>query len=183
MKWCESYWYSVPVMRHRIEQISKRTRPGRVLDLGCNDGQLSQCIFEQGDREVVGVDIVEENIQKSRACYPHGPTFLVGDGESLPFPDGHFDTVVAAELLEHLGLNMGKVLGELLRVSKGHMLWSLPIGPYWLGEVTHQWELHGLSISHNTDGQDDCVLMAMQKHIGIIEWVRRRQLTDQGPLG
>jgi SAM-dependent methyltransferase len=177
MKWAESYWHGVPIMRRRIEHVAKRTRPGRVLDLGCNDGQLSQCIFEQGNREVVGVDIVPDNIQKSQAAYPD-VTFLLTDGRTLPFPDDHFDTVVLAEVLEHLGKDQGHVLAEAQRVSKGHLIWTLPVGPYWLGEPTHQWELTGVAIRHHTeDGVDDCVETELSKHIVVVEWDRKRQLT------
>ena len=171
MNWSECYWHKVPVMKSRIEELAKRTRPGRVLDLGCNDGQLSQCIFEMGNREVIGVDVVEEYVEKSKSSFS-GPQFIHADGESLPFPDGHFDTVVAAELLEHLGKNQGKVLSELHRVSRGHMLWSLPIGEYWLGEPTHQWRLEGCSIAHDT-----AEMHPLPKDIIIIEWIRARQLT------
>lgn len=188
--WAQSYWHSVPIMRRRIEKLARHTKPGRVLDLGCNDGQLSQAIFEQGGREVVGVDIVQEHINKARMDFcvgvpdGAGPTFVLADGVKLPFPDNHFDTVVMAELLEHLGKNQGAVLAEAHRVLKpeGNLVWSLPIGDYWLGELTHQWALHATVISHHSvEGKDDCTEQELEKHIIVVEWTRRRWLTDPAP--
>jgi ubiquinone/menaquinone biosynthesis C-methylase UbiE len=166
-------------MKYRIEEIAARTRIGKVLDVGCSDGQLSQCIYEKGEREVFGIDIDGGKVAQSVASFPN-VSFLQASAESIPFPDNYFDTVVAAELLEHLGKNQGKVLSEIQRVSKGHMVWSLPIGDYWLDEATHQWVLNGTAISHHTqEGIDDCVKTPLYKHIIVLEWIRKRWLTDK----
>lgn len=74
----------------------------RVLELGCGDGATGLAIKVSGKAsEVVGVEISPQAaiIAESRL-----DQVLVGNIEemSLPFPEGYFDFLIAADVLEHL---------------------------------------------------------------------------------
>lgn len=71
----------------------------RVLDIGCRDGALT-AFFVTGNR-VLGTDIDSEAL--GRAHVSLGIDTVQTDlNGPWPFPDGSFDAIVAAEVLEHL---------------------------------------------------------------------------------
>lgn len=75
---------------------------GDVLELGCGQGGLGRHLREQGiARRVFGVEIAAEPAAIARE---HLDDVLVGDVEAmeLPFAEGQFDAIVAADVLEHL---------------------------------------------------------------------------------
>jgi len=76
------------------------TAVGRVLDLGCGEGQLSRRIAARGSR-VIGVDLAANQITEA-AARGGGVQFARGAGEALPFAEGAFDAVVICLTLEHI---------------------------------------------------------------------------------
>ena len=90
-------------------------RPGeRVLDFGCGGGRHSFEAMRRGavtialdsDREALAgaaawVRALLEQDKETAEAGGHGD-LAAGDGSSLPFPDGCFDRVIAAEVLEHV---------------------------------------------------------------------------------
>jgi 2-polyprenyl-3-methyl-5-hydroxy-6-metoxy-1,4-benzoquinol methylase len=90
--------------------LAERPR-GRVLDVGCWDGQFtSQIVEPQG---VVGIDV---SLRALRAAATRGFLPLRAQVEAaLPFHDGAFATVIAAEIIEHV-FDTQAVLNELARV-------------------------------------------------------------------
>ena len=166
MNWTEFPHAQVPVVRERVKDIVKRCY-GKTLEVGCNEGFLSKAIMEAG-LDVVAVDCSDVAVERARDLF--GIQVVKAFAEVLPFPDASFDTVVGAEILEHVK-NPGIVLAELFRVSKGHVILTLPIGHYWLGESTHLWELAGAVIEH-----DECPnqVQSKEKHVFVIEWRARK---------
>lgn len=103
-------------------------RPGdRVLDLGSGAGRHTFEIYRRGGRVVafdrddtelkavqsilVAMDEAQEAPERAAAAP------LRGDALSLPFPDGSFDRIVAAEVLEHILDDQG-AMRELARVLR-----------------------------------------------------------------
>lgn len=170
MNWADHYWASVPCMKARIEEIAARCT-GKVLEVGCNDGFLTQCIRERG-LDVTGLELMTDRIAMAKAQFGDDINIVQGDAYHLPFNSESFDTVVGGELLEHLD-NPGLGLAEMFRVSRGHVILSLPIGHYWLGEPTHCWEIRGRNIEHDFGTQRPIV-----KELLILEWIRRRKWKD-----
>ena len=89
-------------------------RPGdRVLDLGCGAGRHAFEMYRRG-ADVVAFDQDADELSRVRDLFvamkprparcPTGAEADVkeGDALSLPFADGEFDRVVAAEVLEHI---------------------------------------------------------------------------------
>lgn len=165
--WLEFPHAQVPVVRARCEEVVRRAY-GRTIEVGCNEGFLSKALMEKG-LEVVSVDCSDVAVEQAKANF--GIEVVKAFGESLPFADGEFDTAIGAEVLEHVE-NPGKLLAELFRVSKGHVILTLPVGDYWLGERTHLWGLDGSIVNHlDRDGAVDC----FEKHVFVIEFDRRRK--------
>jgi SAM-dependent methyltransferase len=88
--------------------------PGtRLLDAGCGAGGASVLSAERGAL-VNGLDAAEALLAIARERVPDGD-FLAGTLEALPYEDGSFDAVLAADVLAHVA-NAGRVVRELRRV-------------------------------------------------------------------
>lgn len=164
--WQDFQHARVPVVKARCEEVVRRAY-GRTIEVGCNEGFLAKALIEKG-LEVVAVDCSDQAIEQAKTHF--GIDVVKAFGEKLPFADGEFDTAIGAEVMEHVE-NPGLLLAELFRVSKGHVILTVPVGDYWLGEQTHLWGLDGAIVNHlDRDGAVD----VFEKHVFIIEWDRRR---------
>lgn len=162
----QHYWFTVPVARARIEDIVKRAKGFyTVLEVGCNEGFLSQALIEAG-HHVTSIDNDPKFIQKAKELF--GITVIQEDVMNLPFMDGQFDLVIGGEVLEHLD-NPGAGLSEMFRVAKRRVIISLPIGEYWMGEATHKWQIDASVIEHDEGLTDRLVKKAI-----VLEFNKRR---------
>jgi ubiquinone/menaquinone biosynthesis C-methylase UbiE len=103
-------------------------RPGeRVLDLGCGAGRHAFEMYRRG-ADVMAFDQDADELAGVRDLFvamreagevPDGAEADVkeGDALALPFADGEFDRVVAAEILEHVPDDIGAIR-ELVRVTR-----------------------------------------------------------------
>lgn len=73
----------------------------RVLELGCGAGMLGRGLKARGVPEVVGVELDAHAAAQAATGLDR---VLTGDLETMafPFPEGYFDVLVAADVLEHL---------------------------------------------------------------------------------
>lgn len=124
-------------------------RPGeRVLDMGCGAGRHAFEIYRRG-ADVVAFDQDADELARVNEWFwamkeagevPDGAaaTTKEGDALALPFGDGEFDRVVAAEVLEHIPADI-QAIAELARVLRpgGTMAVSVP---RWFPEVV-SWKL------------------------------------------
>ena len=96
---------------------------GRVLDVGCGAGQVVGRLTEAGF-EAHGVDVSEPNIAKARRFSERCQFY---DGKHLPFPDRHFASVGALNVLEHVEAPEAFIV-ELVRVLEpgGRIVVSSP---------------------------------------------------------
>jgi ubiquinone/menaquinone biosynthesis C-methylase UbiE len=79
-------------------------KPGRILEVGCGSGGLLAAAAHSGCA-IAGVDIaLRWLVLARRRLADHGLSaqLFAASAESLPWPDGSFDTVVADSVLEHL---------------------------------------------------------------------------------
>ena len=74
-----------------------------VLEVGCGRGGGSEWVARtQGVKSVIGVDLAGSAIKLCRARHQASNlTFVQGDAEKLPFPDGSFDVVLNVESCHH----------------------------------------------------------------------------------
>ena len=105
-----------------------RVRTGdRVLDLGCGAGRHAFEALRRGAR-VVALDTSDAELRQVQGMcsamaqageVPPGgsATVVLGDATAMPFPDGSFDTVIAAEVLEHIPADQA-AMNEIARVLR-----------------------------------------------------------------
>jgi len=95
----------------------------RVLDVGCGVGQVVARLTEAGC-EAYGVDVSEPNIERARQFSERCQIY---DGKRLPFPDQHFASVGALNVLEHVD-EPEAFINELVRVVQigGRIILSSP---------------------------------------------------------
>jgi SAM-dependent methyltransferase len=124
-------------------------RPGdRLLDMGAGGGRHAFEAYRRG-ADVIAFDQDAEELAKVREWFgamrdagevPEGAEADVkeGDALALPFGDGEFDRIIAAEVLEHIPADI-QAIGELVRVLRpgGTMAVSVP---RWFPEVVN-WKL------------------------------------------
>lgn len=127
----------------RIEARIRAAAPGSLLDAGCGEGLAMSRLGDAIPSDVTGFDVSEDAIARCKEAHPHG-TFTVEDITSLPYADGSFDLVMCLEVLEHLD-RPADALAELARVSRGHLLVSVPHEPWFqLGNLVRGQHLAGL---------------------------------------
>ena len=72
----------------------------QVLDVGCGTGSNLRLLVELGFGDVTGLDRSEDAIRWCRE--KQLPPVERGDLCALPFPEDHFDLVLATDVLEHI---------------------------------------------------------------------------------
>lgn len=89
---------------------------GRVLDLGCDDGNLTISLAKKmGTQDAWGVDLFPERLKIAEKAGIK--TVKANLEKKFPFPDSHFDVVTANQIIEHV-TNIDHFIGEIYRVLK-----------------------------------------------------------------
>ncbi|WP_299055376.1 methyltransferase domain-containing protein [uncultured Nocardioides sp.] len=119
-------------------------RPGeRILDMGCGAGRHAFEAYRRGG-DVIAFDQDVDELESVRELFgamadegqvPAAASADVkeGDALALPFGDGEFDRVVAAEVLEHIPDDL-RAIGELARVLRPGGTMAVTV-PRWLPEA------------------------------------------------
>lgn len=89
-----------------------------LLDVACGQGQFLQTLFQSFSRieSAIGVDPEPRALIAAAKQFDHEPVeFITGRGESLAFPDNHFNAVSISNALHHVD-SVPKTLAEMYRV-------------------------------------------------------------------
>ena len=94
---------------------------GSILDFGCGSKPYAE-LFAHAD-SYIGIDVEQTGHDHANSKVDH---FF--DGHTIPFPDAHFDGVVAFEVFEHVE-DLEHAIREIRRVLKpnGKLLFSIPL--------------------------------------------------------
>jgi SAM-dependent methyltransferase len=98
-----------------LRRVLASLAPRDVLEVGGGQGELADWMQSELGAHVTFVDQSERMVELARARGVTGAQ--VGDAHELPFPDGAFDTVVAAWMLYHLR-DLDRALAEAARVLR-----------------------------------------------------------------
>lgn len=94
----------------------------RVLDLGCQRGDLLEELALPRDAVRVGMDVDAGAVKTGARQRGATVRFVVADGHGLPFPSGFFDLVISRVAFPYL--NIPIALREVARVLRsGGRLW------------------------------------------------------------
>jgi trans-aconitate methyltransferase len=83
----------------KLVDILRKTQSGKVLDLGCGTGVLTNEIAEFSD-EVIGIDSSSAMVDKAKSMYP-GIKFYVMDACALQW-DNYFDAIFSNAVLHFI---------------------------------------------------------------------------------
>jgi demethylmenaquinone methyltransferase/2-methoxy-6-polyprenyl-1,4-benzoquinol methylase len=127
--------------KRRLVKLAAPVPGERALDLCCGTGDVAFALARRGV-EGMGLDFSEamlrvarKRAERSPKSQGRSPTFLWGDAQEVPFPDGSFDVVTMSYGLRNLA-NWEHGLTEMGRVAKrgGRLLvldFGKPDNPVW----------------------------------------------------
>jgi ubiquinone/menaquinone biosynthesis C-methylase UbiE len=125
----KDFWETFP---KTIIDVFAELAAGKVLDIGSGPGR-DGLILKQHGFEVVCLDASKEMVKLSSQ---NGFSSVVGDFNSLPFPDKSFDAVWAYTSLLHCKKSeIGRAIGEIKRVLKTN-------GVFFLGMIEGNAEIY-----------------------------------------
>ena len=139
-----SYWHQIDAVRS--------TKPARVLEIGVGNGIVAQTLSKIG----IAVDTLDIDPELR-------PTY-VGSLVQMPLPDGAYDTVLCAEVLEHLPWEQFRTaVAEIHRVASKHAVITVPHAGYvfsvifklpllptvsWCVKLPFFWQTHEFNGQH-----------------------------------
>ena len=105
----------IELVREQVRTFIAPSGEERALDSGTGAGTLALALAPLV-REVVGVDLVPELLERAREGAPKNVTFVEGDATKLPFESGSFDLSCSRRTLHHIA-RPERAVSELARVT------------------------------------------------------------------
>jgi len=109
--------FTHPIDVERFGELVPRT--ARILDYGCGYGRTCAQLRGLEYRNVIGLDISREMIERGRCLYPDADLQHLTGG-ALPFPANGFDTVLLFAVLTCIPTDKGQkaLISEVCRVLR-----------------------------------------------------------------
>lgn len=114
--------HDTPLEQLRLKRVVDLLPQGRAtaLDVGAREGWMSMALL-QHFQHVTALDLSKPVAEAPRL------TTVAGDATDLHFPDNAFDTVICAEVLEHIPSDrLERACNELRRVAKYDVIVGTP---------------------------------------------------------
>ena len=107
---------------------------GSILDVGCGTGEITLRLAELFPRaSILGVDLLRQHLDRARErsnALAERVSFEVADAFELTRLGRRFDLVVCRHLLQAIP-EPERVVQEMVRVARSHVLLSVPREPLW----------------------------------------------------
>ena len=115
----------------RLLALADAAAPQSVLEVGCGEGfVLNYLAARRPHWRLMGCDISASAAAYARQHCPAAVVIEVADIYHLPMPPKTFDLVICSEALEHVA-DAPVALAALQRVSRGHVLVTVPHEPFF----------------------------------------------------
>jgi demethylmenaquinone methyltransferase / 2-methoxy-6-polyprenyl-1,4-benzoquinol methylase len=101
----------------RVTASAARPGDARVLDVAAGPGNVAVELVRQGAAEVVALDLSYNMLAEGARRGHERITWVNGDAQALPFPDGSFDAVTISFGLRNVP-DPALALGEFARVTR-----------------------------------------------------------------
>lgn len=109
--------YHFHVRRNRVLELLPE-RLGRVLDVGCGPGVMTEAVLQRGGR-FDGLDLSPEMVREAQEKFGHlpGVHFAEGNIEAIDAGDNSYDQLICMAVIEYLN-SPERALAEMHRVLK-----------------------------------------------------------------
>jgi methionine biosynthesis protein MetW len=117
------------LLRPDLKRIAKLVeKNSKVLDIGCEDGQLLAYLANEKQADARGIEIQPQYVSQ---CVQNGLSVIQGDANTdLTFyKDNTFDYVISSQMLQAT-TQPKEVLREMMRIGK-HVIVSIPNFGHW----------------------------------------------------
>lgn len=160
------------------EFASANKDQGLCADFGCGPGQTTKFLYDNGLKDIVGIDLSPEMVSVAQKLSPQ-IKFETGDLLNIAYPSGHLGSALAFYAIVHFTLDeVRKCFGEINRVLKtgGDFLFSFHVGD----EIVHFDKAHDKEIDIDLFffKTDDIVAFLEETGFNIIDAIERRPNKD-----
>ncbi len=129
---------SSQVQQNRLNCIAQNTVGKKILDVGGGVG-MTLDKFDPQDKTLKTID---NELHFVKYMKEKGYDAELGDITKMKFKDKEFDSVIAAEIIEHLP-NPGEGMAECFRTSNDQVLFTIPKNNAW---EEHSWVFNWIDI-------------------------------------
>jgi SAM-dependent methyltransferase len=147
---------------------------GPCADFGCGPGRSTKFLYDNGLKDIVGIDLSPEMVNEARKLSPE-INFETGDLLNINYSPEHFGSAVAFYSIVHFPIEqVQKCFGEINRVLKtgGDFLFSYHVGK----EIVHFDTAHGKEIDIDLYffKTDDIIELLHKTGFKVIDAIERR---------
>ena len=108
------------------------SKNAKILDVGCNSGSLIYNLYNLGYKNVFGIEINANAVNKGKMVYPSIANNLsIHKAGEIPFENNFFDVIVMFDVIEHVPEVCKFLKNEVNRVLKknGMLIFQTPNKP------------------------------------------------------
>jgi 2-polyprenyl-3-methyl-5-hydroxy-6-metoxy-1,4-benzoquinol methylase len=95
-------WFSEYFQKNYLIHFQGLNPDDNILEIGCNKGFLLNTLFNNGFRNLYGVDLSEKDIIKAREYVPSAEFYCMEAGQYLQEQQGKFKCIILKAVLEHV---------------------------------------------------------------------------------
>lgn len=121
--------YFIKTFKKLLNEVGN---PQKIIEVGAGEGYLTNIVAQKfPECEIWASDLAKDILAVApKILRGQNVHISVDDIENLSYPDNFFDLCICCEVLEHIS-NPKKALSEIKRVTKGKVIFSVPLEPLW----------------------------------------------------